>query len=47
MGRERKGELAKGGGVVSRPGTRKSGWVFVPRAKKLVPQVSNKRGKKR
>jgi hypothetical protein len=39
MGCERVGELAKGGAVVSRPGG-KSGWVFAPRAKKLVLQVS-------
>jgi hypothetical protein len=37
------GELAKGGAVVSRLGTRdRSGWVFAPRAKKLVNLVSNK-----
>ncbi len=40
MGCERVGELAKGGAVVSRPGTR-----VAPRANKLVLQV-NKCGMK-
>ncbi len=39
MGCERVGELAKGGAVVGRPGTRVDGYS-PPRAKKLVLQVS-------
>jgi hypothetical protein len=39
MGCERVGELAKGGVVVSRPGTRVDGYS-PPREKKLVLQVS-------
>ncbi len=39
MGCERVGELAKGGAVVGRPGTRVDGYSQ-PRAKKLVLQVS-------
>ncbi len=39
MGCERVGELAKGGAVVSRPGTRVDGYAQ-PQAKKLVLQVS-------
>ncbi len=39
---ERVGELAKGGAVVGRPGTRVDGYS-PPRAKKLVLQVSNHR----
>ncbi len=39
---ERVGELAKGGAVVGRPGTRVDGYL-PPRAKKLVLQVSNHR----
>ncbi len=39
MGCEKVRELAKGGAVVSRPGTRVDGYS-PPRAKKLVLQVS-------
>jgi hypothetical protein len=39
VGCERVGELAKGGAVVGRPGTRVDGYS-APRAKKLVLQVS-------
>ncbi len=39
VGCERVGELAKGGAVVGRPGTRVDGYS-PPRAKKLVLQVS-------
>ncbi len=43
MGCERVGELAKGGAVVGRPGTRGDRYS-PPRAKKLVFQVSKTRG---
>ncbi len=39
MGCERVGELAKGGAIVGRPGTRGDGYSPPP-AKKLVLQVS-------
>jgi hypothetical protein len=39
VGCERVGELAKGGAVVGRPGTRVD-WYSPPQAKKLVLQVS-------
>ncbi len=39
MGCERVGELAKGGAVVSRPGTRVDGYS-PPREKKLVLKIS-------
>ncbi len=39
MGCERVGELAKGGAVVGRPGTRVDGYL-PPQAMKLVLQVS-------